>query len=865
MKRLFLFVSILVLTSCIKEQFNIAPNQKNTSEYIASDSYYWYRGEKIPLQESSDKVFAVFDRTSIYGFKDSETKSSIIQLVDSRPYCSSPMIFGEQVLSENIAWAKVDKDFIASNAAEILYSAPYYITETGREVGLTNYFLVRLNSVEDYKKLEKFVLENQVTIVDANQRSLWYTLACGSHSVSNALQLANKAYESGDFAATDIVFENDFEVVAENPDYNDLYYSQQWNLTGDFGVNLNVTHSIATGQPNIKVAVIDNGFQLNHPDMPVVSSNSWDATSQSSPAKQYLYDGKSYNNHGIGVASIIGAKVNNGIGIVGLAPNVTLLPISVDFSISTTDTTSHNPLTSLSYAIEYAVAAGADVINNSWSHNLYHEAIDIELNSALTNGREGKGSVVVFASGNDSSMVTKYPAILHDEIIVVGGTNRTGNRRESSNYSDKLDLVAPGGDIPILADMGTEDYASGTSFSAPHVSAIAGLMLSVNPQLTNSQVSEILARTAVKLPDYDFSSRKEYGTWNVEVGYGLVDCYSAVCMAQNYFNRNAYCDLVEFDYSGTEVSFDIATNDDVAVIWDWDDKDITFVHRNTQMTVEHTYTTSGTHKVVVAEFIMPDGQTADCSTALKRFDLPGGDGLKTIDVKSVNSALEYVRVIGGSGITGETVCIHSLDSLKELFLVNMPDVQVEIESCPQLRSFGSSRHIWGAPTLDVTVPVVPFPGTVTPVDPNIVGGGTVTPAWPDIPEPVPSYRSLRINDCPKLKEVSLENVNVGQFDFSDFPLLQYVYVSSHNGRIVGGSANVLSPSYRGQFLDYTVSTLPERSAIFRGKILVRGVNVANTEYTEAVISSNNRTSIETTAQEKNWNVVWDSGVSSTSW
>ena len=865
MKRLFLFVSILVLTSCIKEQFNIAPNQKNTSEYIASDSYYWYRGEKIPLQESSDKVFAIFDRTSIYGFKDSETKSSIIQLVDSRPYCSSPMIFGEQVLSENIAWAKVDKDFIASNVAEILYSAPYYITETGREVGLTNYFLVRLNSVEDYKKLEKFVLENQVTIVDANERSLWYTLACGSHSVSNALQLANKAYESGDFAATDIVFENDFEVVAANPDYNDLYYSQQWNLTGDFGVNLTGTHSITTGQPNIKVAVIDNGFQLNHPDMPVVSSNSWDATSRSSPAKQYLIDGKSYNNHGIGVASIIGAKVNNEIGIVGLAPNVTMLPISVDFSISTTDTTSHNPLTSLSYAIEYAVAAGADVINNSWSHNLYHEAIYIELNSALTNGREGKGSVVVFASGNDSSMVTKYPAILHDKIVIVGGIDRTGKRRESSNYSDKLDLVAPGGDIPILADMGTEDYASGTSFSAPHVSAIAGLMLSVNPQLTNSQVSEILARTAVKLPDYDFSSRKECGTWNVEVGYGLVDCYSAVCMAQNYFNRNAYCDLVEFDYSGTEVSFDIATNDDVAVIWDWDDKDITIVPRNTQMTVEHTYTTSGTHKVVVAEFIMPDGQTSDNSTALKRFDLPGGDGLKTIDVKSVNSALEYVRVVGGSGITGQTICINSLESLTELYLVNMPDVQVEIENCPLLRSFGSSRHIWGAPTLSVVVPIVPGPGIGDILDPNVVGGGSTTPAWPNIPESVLSYRSLCINDCPKLTEVSLENVGLSQFDFSDFPNMQYLYVSSHNDRIVGGTSNSLTMTSKGEFLANTVATLPTKGILFKGKILVRGVNLSNTEYVEARISTKYQNQITTFAEENNWNVVWDSGVILNPW
>lgn len=107
---------------------------------------------------------------------------------------------------EYIFWAKVDKDIVSANASNILYSAPYFLTETGEEIGVTNYFLVQLKSSNDYNLLEQFALENNVTIVDRNERTLWCTLACGTLATENALQLANKAYESGLFSATDIVF-----------------------------------------------------------------------------------------------------------------------------------------------------------------------------------------------------------------------------------------------------------------------------------------------------------------------------------------------------------------------------------------------------------------------------------------------------------------------------------------------------------------------------------------------------------------------------------------------------------------------------------------------------------------------------------
>lgn len=847
----------------MEEQFDINTNTNETkvNKTVCGD-YYWFNGKQEPLQKIPEYSFVITDEAMIENINTIVTRSGICPYEVKYKRYSVPKKAFRMSDEYRVVWSKVPTKILSEKESTVLYSAPYYRTAEGYEVGSTNYFFVKLKAASDLAELKQFAAEHNAMVLCGDEADLWYTLTCTSASEMNALELANKAYESGRFAATDIEFVDDIQFTSV-PTYNDINYSTQWNITGEYGINLDATHSITTGSDNITVAVIDNGFILNHSDMPIDAALSWDANSQTSPARQYYYNNAPANNHGIGVAGIIGAAPNNDKGIAGIAPGVKLMAISA--RIEMRDSADLTALNALKEAIYYAEEHNADVINNSWSTRIKHQLLDDAIESSLSSGRNGNGCVVVFASGNDSTNVSRMPYCDNTDVICVGGSTIDGYRWSGSNYSEHLDIVAPGSYIPTLGEDPEYRNPSGTSFSAPHVSAIAGLMLSVNPQLTNSQVSEILARTAVKLPDYDFSSRKEYGTWNVEVGYGLVDCYSAVCMAQNYFNRNAYCDLVEFDYSGTEVSFDIATNDDVAVIWDWDDKDITIVPRNTQMTVEHTYTTSGTHKVVVAEFIMPDGQTSDNSTALKRFDLPGGDGLKTIDVKSVNSALEYVRVVGGSGITGQTICINSLESLTELYLVNMPDVQVEIENCPLLRSFGSSRHIWGAPTLSVVVPIVPGPGIGDILDPNVVGGGSITPAWPNIPESVLSYRSLCINDCPKLTEVSLENVGLSQFDFSDFPNMQYLYVSSHNDRIVGGTSNSLTMTSKGEFLANTVATLPTKGILFKGKILVRGVNLSNTEYVEARISTKYQNQITTFAEENNWNVVWDSGVILNPW
>lgn len=121
---------------------------------------------------------------------------------------------------------------------------------------------------------------------------------------------------------------------------------------------------------------------------------------------------------------------------------------------------------------------------------------------------------------------------------MVGASDRNGEKADFSRYGDQLDVVAPGVDIMTLGfnDNGTYGYppVSGTSFSAPQVAAVAALMLSVNPNLTNTEVNDIIEQTARKVGQYSYTTTADRpnGTWNTYMGYGLVDATAAVKAAQ---------------------------------------------------------------------------------------------------------------------------------------------------------------------------------------------------------------------------------------------------------------------------------------------------------------------------------------------
>jgi thermitase len=144
----------------------------------------------------------------------------------------------------------------------------------------------------------------------------------------------------------------------------------------------------------------------------------------------------------------------------------------------------------VSKGIRWAVDHGADVINLSLGN---YQSCDI-LESAIDYAQE-KNVVVISAAGNDNTSQRSYPAA-YPGVLGVAAIDSAGKRAGFSNFGDYVDVAAPGVDIPSTFSNGEYASLSGTSMAAPHVTALAGLIRSINPKLKNTDVVKIINSSA---------------------------------------------------------------------------------------------------------------------------------------------------------------------------------------------------------------------------------------------------------------------------------------------------------------------------------------------------------------------------------
>ncbi len=286
---------------------------------------------------------------------------------------------------------------------------------------------------------------------------------------------------------------------------------------------------ITQGRKEIVVAVIDSGVDFSHPDLisagwinaGEIESNfidddgngyiddvfGWDFVSNDSAPGPTIDD--PVNWHATFIAGIIAAPKDN-FGIVGVAPNVTIMNVRI--------LNADNMFYSFEVfgnAIRYAAENGADVINLSVTlsdnSSLYMD--DIEYANSLN-------IPVVAASGNNGLSVISYPA-KSDNVISVGATSSWGETADFSNYGEELELVAPVGnsedDDNIISIVPPDLYSGGwgTSFAAPQVAATIAMMKSLNDSLSVAEIRDILHKSAKDLGDPGRDILTGYGLLNV--------------------------------------------------------------------------------------------------------------------------------------------------------------------------------------------------------------------------------------------------------------------------------------------------------------------------------------------------------------
>lgn len=543
----FLFI-VLVATAfscCEKAQFisetDLPPYEESVSDkpltksIVEDDAYYWFHNEKIFLKKITGKKYLLFDTQSDDFMKSNNRK----QIEDELQEISFPgMVYMNSAKgnTNKEKWLIADEGKLRTIQQEksngLVYTSSFYQTiPEGLEVGVSNLFYVKLKKVDDVNKLIKLADANSVNVIGYNEfLPQWYTLSCDVNSKGDALQMANMFYETGLFEASEPDLMGCYSASISALPLNDTYYnSYQWNLHGQYSINWEGAYALSQGN-GVDIAIFDHGIDPLHQDMNFAYGLSgYDTVSQSMDVGNVVY-----GPHGTACAGIIKATVNNGIGVAGIAPQATI------HSICNPLEEAPNALQQLSVGLTYA--SNYDVISCSWGGCPYSSLIvDALYYYCFLWGRNGKGCVVVFAVGNDGEEDIAFPANCDDRILAVGASDSYGQRCNFSNYGSSLDVVAPGINIPTTDRSGSAGYNAtnyrldfnGTSAACPHVAAIAALMLSVNPSLTRAEVNEIIQSTARKVGGYTYSNTngKLDGTWNVQMGYGLVDAYAAVLEA----------------------------------------------------------------------------------------------------------------------------------------------------------------------------------------------------------------------------------------------------------------------------------------------------------------------------------------------
>ncbi len=430
-----------------------------------------------------------------------------------------------------------------------------------KSLNISDIFYIKLKKENDLKLLRAVAKKNNAVIVHQNKfMPLWYKLKLLSNANKSSVEISNEFYETGNFANVDPAFIFNFNESSTN----DSNFADLWGLQNstnpDVDINACDAWTITQGE-GVNVAVLDTGIDIAHDDInDNVSPLSYDTQSASSPA---IFKG----NHGMHVSGIIAAEKDNNLQVVGVAPKSKLISLSHDFSVSPSISEE------MANGINWAVQNGADIINNSWGdqggifyNNLHSALLEDAIINAIKNGRNGLGTILVFCSGNRAPNID-YPGNFHDDALVVGSINSSGVKAESSAYGSDLDIVAPGVEILSTVTGQRIDSRSGTSMAAPHVSGIAALILSINPSLTVKEVNTIIESTAQKLENYTYDNNqgRPYGTWNEEVGYGLVDAYAAVKMAKEY-NALTLDDINIVCYD-TEKLINLKNNHNSSIQW----------------------------------------------------------------------------------------------------------------------------------------------------------------------------------------------------------------------------------------------------------------------------------------------------------
>lgn len=395
----------------------------SSGEQMPESSYY-YEGKPVRLRQSGSDVSVRFTAT----VSKPDEQRLVSELSASARLSRASRLRGRDLSAISVSGKSngaADR-LLAELKSEqdVQFAFPAWIDEqSGSRLLLTDELIVRLKGDVASAAVEQALAARGLAVArKISYSSDEYVLRLLDPKQADPLAVSRELDESGlaDWAEPNFV-----QTLHKNYTPNDPLYPQQWHLsnTGQSGgkpradARLADAWDIEKGNPEITIAIVDDGVETTHPDLSaniytnpgeipgnnidddgngyVDDVHGWNFLSNRSDANPTGFIGDA-DSHGTAVAGIAAARGDNGIGISGACPNCTILPVK----ISTDDFWATNA--AIADAIRYA-GRMADVINLSWGGSVPSSALHFALQYALTNGRDGKGAVVLAASGNSAS------------------------------------------------------------------------------------------------------------------------------------------------------------------------------------------------------------------------------------------------------------------------------------------------------------------------------------------------------------------------------------------------------------------------------------------------------------------------------
>jgi hypothetical protein len=542
---------------------------------LGQDSFYYFHGTKIPVTISQNKICIKF------GFAVMPTQ--IRAILADEPVLdawSAAKLAGEENFYAIRLTSSTDiKQLLQrlQNKQQIEIANPVYWVR-GNEAIPTDRFMVQFRPSVNSAAINALNKQYHIEVVGVSPvESNLYTFRITEATELSLLEMAQLYYEKLPAAWSTPDF---IRPVKRTGIPNDTYFSKQYYFHNANDVDIDAPESweLSTGNSSIVVAVIDDGGET-HEDLPanrVVAGYDY-VESDAVPSP----DGN--ESHGMAVAGILAATQNNSKGISGLAPDCKVMFLRIFDKLG-------NPVADSKFAeaIDFAWMNGAHVINNSWTYSSSDPnevpAISDAIERALTQGRNGKGSVVVFSAGIGGPV--QFPAN-RPNVLAVGAINQSNSVWYYSPRGAELSVVAPSGDVPSLGNLDpcnagmtngeflqngdvwsldrpglfgwnpgdyrvctvpyyyhqyiwtppsgvqpSNDYTakfSGTSATAPQVSGVAALILSVNSGLMAKPTSPMVQCIIKETADHPNGP----GNFDTNYGYGRLNAYAAVQRALN--------------------------------------------------------------------------------------------------------------------------------------------------------------------------------------------------------------------------------------------------------------------------------------------------------------------------------------------